>query len=433
MSEEHKITGIGDFVIDCYTEYGDYVNKSRHVPRFEDGLKPVYKRLILTALRYPEGEMVKTLALLGDLIKYYHPHSSDGAIGVVSELVRAGIFDGQGNFGDKGMFRWSDFGPAAPRYTEVRLNKKFRDLIGKLLPYVPQKLNDLDNMESEYIPIPYPICLQLGSFGMAVGLSTNTPAFKADSMIRAGYAAICKTHDRPWELLEPSYGLTMTNEDKELFWNKSEGRLTYNFSVNPANSGGLNGWYIEGDPSFVKPKTSKLFKAKGSEGKLVIRDESYGNCKRIFVARSKRIKTITDSEVEQLVYDAASVTKHFSLWTVYGDQSRRVTGGVWIKKCMLHYNELVKQYRADSISKIDFEISVFKNFKVVSRMILNTEFTYKQIAKEINVDEAIVKRISGMTIGSLRTTDPDKKIKNLEKDRKYFETLTTKKVLQEFL
>lgn len=433
MDDKTDVMGIGDFVIDCYAEYGDYVNKFRHVPKFEDGLKPVYKRLILTALLHPEGKMVKTARIIGDLIGTYHPHGDKSAVGVVSELVRAGIFDGQGNFGDKGMFRWSDFGAAAPRYTEVRLNSKFRSLIERLLPYVPKSVNDLDNLESEFIPIPYPICLQLGSFGLAIGLSTNTPAFKADSMIKAGYAAVCKTHERPWELLEPSYGLTMSNEDKEKFWKSTEGRLTYNFSVEPGNSGGLQGWYIYGDPSFVKPRFDALFRAKGSDGKLVIRDESTGDDKRVFIARSKRIKTITDAEVEKMVYNAASVPKHFSLWTVYNSQTRRITGGTWIQKTMLNYANLVRTFRKDMLSKIDFEMLVYTHFKEVANKILTTEDTYKKIAKDTGIDEEVVKKISGMTIGSLRTTDPNKKLKKLEQDRKKYDALTPYDILKEFL
>lgn len=436
MSQVHneidQIRDIGGFTVDCYAEYGNYTNLNRHVPKLEDGLKPVYRRVILAALGCPQDRRVKTANLIGKTIGEYHPHGDASVNDVIAQLVRVGILEGKGNFGDKGMFRWTDFPPAAPRYTEVRMNPKFRALISKLLPYVSTHLNDLDNWEADYLPLPCALGLSMGSFGIGVGLSINIPAFELKSLIKAGYAAIADK-PTPWKYLQPNYGLTMSESDKELFWKCSKGTLTYKFTVTPGSSGGMNGWYITGDPSFVKPKFDKMFKLKDDFGKVVIRDESVGTTKKVFVARSKRIKTITDSEVEAEIYKAAEVTKSFSLAVVYKGQTRPITGGEWIQMCMLNYNSLVKKFKADSINKLEFEIEAYTNFKDVADRILNTKQSYETIRKSLHLSEGIVEKIASMKISTLRDLDPKKKLDKLEQDKKYYESLTTKVMLAEYL
>ena len=426
-----EIQGIGDSVIQDYAEYGEYVNKFRHVPLLEDGLKPVYRRLILTALEEPVGKKVKTAKLIGDNMSMRHPHGTQGIVNVVAELVRAGIFDPQGSFGSKGMLKWSDYPPAAERYSEVCIKQEWRDMVGKLLPYAPHHENDYGKLDPDYLVVPYPIGLQLGSMGIGVGMAVNLPQFEYKSLIRAGYAALCKKPE-PWKLLQAN-GLEISDEDKETFWNNSKGVITYKFKVSSAYSGGLQGWTITGNPSYVKPRTNKLFKVQSEGGKLVIRDESARDVNKLFIARAKRIKTITDSEVEALVREAAEVPRAFSLYTVYKGQSRPITGGVWIQKTMLNYNRVVKAYKADQIQKIDKDITAYQYFRQVADKILNTKESYEDISKDLSIDLEIVKRIASMNVGTLRTTDPAKKIQSLKEKRKTFETLTTQDLLKEFL
>lgn len=359
-------------------------------------------------------------------------HNSS-VVPVVSELVHAGIFIGQGSFGSKAMFRANDTGPAAMRYTEVMVNPKWKEMVGKLLPYVPTHKNDLDNWEPDFLPVPYVVSLALGSFGIGLGLTVNLPAFSAQSLIKAGYAAILKK-DKPWLLLEPNYGLSMSDEDKKTFWFNQSGKLTYNFSVTPGFSGGLNGWYISGDPSFVKPKWGELFKARSDGGKVLIRDESAKGVNKVFIARSKRVKTITDSEVEDMVYRAASVTKFFSLYTVYKNQTRPITGGDWIQMTMMNYNSVVHRYKTDQIAKLDLDIEAFSHFREIADRILNTSDSYPKIRKDLGLSSnEVVERVAGMSINTLRTADVTKRLKSLNEKRDYFTKLTTGDMLKEFL
>ena len=429
---QDKEVGIGDFVIDAYAQYGDYVNKFRHIPILEDGLKPVYKRSILGALEIASNKKVKGATLSGHISGYLHPHGSASISPVIVELVNAGILIGQGNFGVKSMFRGGDLGAAAERYIEVTINPKWRDMVGKLLPYVPTHKNDLDYWEPDYLPVCFPVSLALGSFGIGVGLTVNLPAFEVSSLIKAGYAAILN-QPNPWLLLRPNYGLSMSDEDKKTFWFNTSGRLTYNFTVSQGYSGGLSGWYISGDPSFVKPKWGELFKARNDGGKVLIRDESAKGVNKVFIARSKRVKTITDSEVEEMVYRAASVTKFFSLYTVYKGQTRPITGGDWIQMTMMNYNDVVHKYKADQIQKLDVDIEAFTHFNEIADRIMNTNKTYNQIQKELGLMDGVVERVGGMSINTLRTADAKKRVKSLQDKKDYFVKLTTKDMLKEFL
>lgn len=431
MNMNEQVQGIGDFVMEAYADYGKYVNTNRHVPEVTDGLKPVYKRLILSALE-TATDLKKTQTVIGYCAGKYHPHGVDSLKEVVAELVRANIFVGKGSFGYPGMFKWSDFKSAATRYTEVKLNPEFRKSVSALLPYVPKFLNDLDTMESEYIPTPYPICLNLGNFGIGVGMVVNTPAFDAKSIVKAGYAAICNQPE-PWKLLQPRCDLIMSDRDKSVFWHNYRGTLTYQFKVSTGISGGLNGWYISGDPSFVKPRFGKLFKAKDNDGRVVIRDESAKGIYKVFVARSKRIKTISDSEVESMVYEASEIRKYFSLYAVVDGQSRPITGGDWIQRCLWNYSELVKKYKQDSLNKLKLEIEAYTHLPEVANRIINTSDTYPKIKKELGLSDGVVEKIANMTISVMRTVDCKKKLKTLNKEVEHYTNLKVKDMLSDYL
>lgn len=111
---------------DSFLEYSYSVIYARALPDARDGLKPVHRRIV-----YQMGEMglrpdrghVKSARVTGEVMGKLHPHG-DGAI--YDALVRMAqaftlrvpLIDGHGNFGSL------DDGPAAARYTEVRLSDR---------------------------------------------------------------------------------------------------------------------------------------------------------------------------------------------------------------------------------------------------------------------------------------------------------------------
>jgi DNA gyrase subunit A len=161
----------------AFLEYAYSVIYSRALPDARDGLKPVQRRILYTmqdmGLR-PDRPHVKSARVVGDVMGKLHPHG-DGAI--YDALVRLAqpftmrvpLADGHGNFGSL------DDGPAASRYTEVRLAAAAMELTGGLdedtVDFVPNYDNSLT--QPEVLPAAFPNLLVNGASGIAVGMATN--------------------------------------------------------------------------------------------------------------------------------------------------------------------------------------------------------------------------------------------------------------------
>ena len=174
---------------DSFLEYSYSVIYARALPDARDGLKPVHRRIV-----YQMGEMglrpdrghVKSARVTGEVMGKLHPHG-DGAI--YDALVRMAqaftlrvpLIDGHGNFGSL------DDGPAAARYTEVRLsNASLLMNDGLDEDVVDFKPNyDAQLTEPEVLPAAFPNLLVNGSSGIAVGMATNMPPHNLREVVAA--------------------------------------------------------------------------------------------------------------------------------------------------------------------------------------------------------------------------------------------------------
>ncbi len=104
--------------------YSEHVILERALPRVEDGLKPVQRRILYTMYDLgikPDTDYKKSARIVGDCLGKYHPHGDQS---VYDAMVRLGqdfnmrnvLVDGQGNFGSI-----DGDSAAAMRYTEARL------------------------------------------------------------------------------------------------------------------------------------------------------------------------------------------------------------------------------------------------------------------------------------------------------------------------
>ncbi len=160
--------------------YAEYVILERALPRVEDGLKPVQRRILYTMLELgttPDKPHRKSARIVGDCLGKYHPH---GDISVYDAMVRMAqpfnmqmpLVDGHGNFGSV-----DGDSAAAMRYTEARMApialEMLRDLDKDTVPFA---LNFDDTLkEPELLPGRFPNLLVNGASGIAVGLATNIP------------------------------------------------------------------------------------------------------------------------------------------------------------------------------------------------------------------------------------------------------------------
>ncbi|MPZ70209.1 MAG: DNA gyrase subunit A [Actinobacteria bacterium] len=121
LEENHGIEDIdlGEEVQYSFLEYAMSVIVSRALPDARDGLKPVNRRILYAALESglrPDQRFRKCAALVGEVMKTYHPHGDQSIYDALARLAqdfstRYLLIDGQGNFGSV-----DGDAPAAMRY-----------------------------------------------------------------------------------------------------------------------------------------------------------------------------------------------------------------------------------------------------------------------------------------------------------------------------
>jgi len=168
-----------NLIKDAYRRYGLYVNQFRAFPLFNDGLKPVERRILLTTYMVAREKFVKSARIEGTCMARFHPHSS--AYGTLFQLVRNGFIEGQGNWGSN--LGTDPVPPAASRYTEAKIFKETVDMAFNLIKHVPWSESELDD-EPEYVPTKYPFCLMGNEYvqGIGFGFRTLIPCYEKEDL-----------------------------------------------------------------------------------------------------------------------------------------------------------------------------------------------------------------------------------------------------------
>ncbi len=182
-----------------FLDYAMSVIVSRALPDVRDGLKPVHRRILYAMLRgglQSDRPRKKSAAVVGDVIKTYHPHGDqpvyDALVRMAQDFsLRYPLVDPQGNFGSI-----DGDPPAAMRYTECRLApiamELLRDIDKETVDYGPNYAGDEE--EPLVLPSRFPNLLVNGSQGIAVGMATNVPPHNLGEVID-GVVAIIEDPD----------------------------------------------------------------------------------------------------------------------------------------------------------------------------------------------------------------------------------------------
>ena len=183
--------------------YAEFVIMDRALPRVEDGLKPVQRRILYTMYEMgltPDKPHKKSARIVGDCMGKYHPH---GDSSVYDAMVRMAqdfnmgmtLVNGHGNFGSV-----DGDSAAAMRYTEARLEPLALELLRDIeKDTVPFSLNFDDSLkEPDMLPGRFPNLLVNGASGIAVGLATNIPPHNLGEVIDGVVAYI----DNPYIKLD---------------------------------------------------------------------------------------------------------------------------------------------------------------------------------------------------------------------------------------
>ncbi len=161
-----------------YIDYSMSVIVGRALPDVRDGLKPVHRRILHAmnelGLQYNKAYK-KSARVVGEVLGKYHPHGDssvyDAMVRMAQEWsMRYTLVDGQGNFGNQ-----DGDGPAAMRYTEVRMERLTEAMMDDIDKETVDFQPNFDDSEREptVLPARIPQLLVNGSSGIAVGMATN--------------------------------------------------------------------------------------------------------------------------------------------------------------------------------------------------------------------------------------------------------------------
>ncbi len=160
--------------------YSEFVIMDRALPRVEDGLKPVQRRVLYSMLEVgvlPDRPFRKSARIVGDCMGKYHPH---GDRSIYDTMVRMAqdfnmgevLVNGHGNFGSV-----DGDSAAAMRYTEAKLAPISLELLRDIEKNTVTWSYNFDDSckEPDMLPGRFPNLLVNGGSGIAVGLATNIP------------------------------------------------------------------------------------------------------------------------------------------------------------------------------------------------------------------------------------------------------------------
>ncbi len=265
------VTPLEEVLPSSMLPYAEFVIMDRALPRVEDGLKPVQRRILYTMSEMglmPDKPHKKSARIVGDCMGKYHPH---GDSSVYDAMVRMAqdfnmgmtLVNGHGNFGSV------DGDPAAAmRYTEARLEPLALELLRDLdKNTVPFSLNFDDSLkEPDMLPGRFPNLLVNGASGIAVGLATNIPPHNLGECIDGIVAYIDKPSIKLEEMMKyipapdfPTGGYIIKGELYEAY-KTGKGRIQLRAKMNVEEGDGDRKYIVITELPYQVNKSALLLK-----------------------------------------------------------------------------------------------------------------------------------------------------------------------------
>ena len=332
--------------------YAEHVILERALPRVEDGLKPVQRRILYTMMELgttPDKPHRKCARIVGDCLGKYHPHGDSSVYGALVHMaqdfsMRCPMVDGHGNFGSI-----DGDGAAAMRYTEARMTPLAMEMLRDIeKDTVPFRLNFDDTLkEPDMLPARFPNLLVNGANGIAVGLATNIPTHNLGEAVRAVIAQMDNPDISLDELMKilpgpdfPTGGVLLNNEEIRRGYETGRGRLTLRARINIEDGPSGRKLIVITEIPYQVNKAAMLEKIqKLSEDKKValggiydIRDESDRTGMRAVIELKRDV-----DPCRVLAY----LYKYSDLQVTFGVNMVAIVGG---KPKLLNLKELIASY-----------------------------------------------------------------------------------------
>ena len=336
---------------DSMIPYSEYVIMDRALPRVEDGLKPVQRRIMYAMLELgvtPDKPFRKSARIVGDCLGKYHPHGDTSIYDAMVRMAQAHnmretLVTGHGNFGSN-----DGDSAAAMRYTEARLAPLAMELLKDIdKDTVSWSLNFDDTLkEPDTLPGRFPNLLVNGSSGIAVGLATNIPPHNIAEVID-GTVAYIQNKDITLKALMkiirgPDFptGGYIIPEELEKAYETGKGRilLRAKFTVEELKSEKKNIVITELPYQVNKAKLLQTIAALREEKKDIlggisdIRDESDRTGMRAVITVKK------EANIDKIMN---TLLKHTDLQCTFGINMVAIAGG---KPKLMGLKEIISYY-----------------------------------------------------------------------------------------
>ena len=417
--------------------YSEHVILDRALPRVEDGLKPVQRRILFAMHELgntPDKPFKKSARIVGETLGKYHPHGDASVYDAMVRLaqnfnMRNILVEGNGNFGSV-----DGDPPAAARYTEVRLAPIALELLRDLdKNTVKWGLNfDDTQKEPQMLPGRFPNILVNGSSGIAVGLATNIPTHNLGETIDGVVAYIDNPNITLKQMMKiikgpdfPTGGYILESSELYKAYETGRGKIYLRAKMHIEGAGTDRKSIVITELPYQVNKASLLQKIAGfkDEGKFgfeniaEIRDESDRHGQRAVIRLKK------DASVNK-IYE--SLLKNTELQGTFGVNMVAIAGGKPKQMGLLDIISYYSEYQREVVlrrSKYDLEqaeerahileglIIAIKNIDAVVKIIKtspNTTEAKRRLKEKFILDDRQAQAILDMRLARLTSLEVNK-------------------------
>ncbi len=341
-----------DIMHDSMIPYSEYVIMERALPRVEDGLKPVQRRILYTMHELsltPDKPHRKCPRIVGDCLGKFHPHGDTSVYDALARLaqdfsLRGRLVDGHGNFGSI-----DGDSPAAMRYTEARMTPLALEMLRDIeKDTVNFSLNfDDTQKEPDMLPGRYPNLLVNGASGIAVGLATNIPPHNLKEATQAVIAQMDNPDITVEELMAhmpapdfPTGGILLCDDELKNAYTTGRGKLRLRARVSIENGSGGRKLLVITEVPYQVPKAAMLEKI------LRLSEEKKGILSGIYDIRDESDRTGLRAVIElKRDVDPEKVLnylyKYSDLQVTFGVNMVAIAGG---KPVQMGIKEMIRHY-----------------------------------------------------------------------------------------
>lgn len=387
-------------VANNFVDYGRAVNLQRAIPSEYDGLKPIHRRLLIVGLGMNHSKMVKSADMIGNCISNHHPHGDKSIYETLVKMVVSPVpvFEKQGNFGRVGIISQ---GPAAMRYTEVRVNNTGRALFGKFVSDAPKTQNSIPKVEAAYLPTLIPYSLLNGVSGVGLGLRTSHPMVSLEELVKFIRKYLKDGSINP---VKPSISAgNLIISDSEVMRLHETGICRYVLAPNLTRGEfkGLDSTLITDLPPRVAPhKLLEEFSKEIDERLVIIRDARMDNKRVVVVSRNKNVRKVSNDEIFERCSKVMRVTVSVDT-VIAGKIVRRVSPARWMSQCVDRYHSF---YRGRIQSELDELASEAKFYQIREKFLdcLLKDYSIADTCRICEINDKQYDKWAARSLSSLR-------------------------------